>query len=65
MKRYMKELGYYTGSIEADNGKTPIFGGGMTAAIKKYQKNVVKATVKNQDGIITAKAATWKKLLNI
>lgn len=65
LERYMKELGYYTGSIEADNGKTPIFGGGMTAAIKKYQKNVVKATAKNQDGVITAKAATWKKLLNV
>ena len=65
LERYMKELGYYTGSIEADNGKTPIFGSGMTAAIKKYQKNVVKATAKNQDGVITAKAATWKKLLNV
>ena len=65
LERYMKELGYYTGSIEADNGKTPIFGSGMTAAIKKYQKNVVKATAKNQDGVITAKAVTWKKLLNV
>jgi hypothetical protein len=65
LERYMKELGYYTGSIEADNGKTPSFGSGMTSAVKKYQKSVVKATAKNQDGIISAKGATWEKLLGV
>lgn len=63
LERYMKALGYYSGSIEADEGKTPVFGAKMTEAIKKYQKEVVKASVKNQDGVITAKANTWKKLL--
>ena len=65
LERYFKELGYYTGEVEADNKKTPIFGSGMTAATKKYQKDVVKATTKNQDGIISSKAATWKKLLGV
>ena len=65
LERYMKSLGYYDGDIEADKKQTPSFGSGMTAAIKEYQKNVVKATSKNQDGVISAKGATWKKLLNV
>lgn len=65
LERYMKALGYYTGAIEADSKKTPDFGGGMESAIKKYQEKVVKAAPKDQDGIITAKAATWKKLLGL
>lgn len=65
LERYMKSLGYYTGSIEADNGGTPSFGSGMESAIKKYQKNVVKASPANQDGVVTAKHATWKKLLGL
>lgn len=65
LERYMKALGYYTGAIEADSKKTPDFGDGMESAIKKYQKNVVKASAKNQDGEITAKAVTWKKLLGL
>ena len=65
LERYLKTLGYYTGEIEADNGKKPCFGSGMKEAVKKYQKEVVKASVKNQDGVITKKAATWKKLLGI
>ena len=65
LERYMKALGYYTGEIEAEQGKKPSFGNGMKTAVKQYQKEVVKATVKNQDGEITKKAATWKKLLRI
>ena len=65
LERYMKALEYYNGSIEADAGKTPIFGEGMQKAIKQYQKEIVKASKKNQDGIITKKQATWKKLLGL
>lgn len=65
LERYLKALGYYTGSIEADSGKTPCLGSGMTTAIKKYQKEVVKASTANQDGIVTAKMNTWKKLLGV
>lgn len=63
LERYLKALGYYTGSIEADAGKTPQFGSGLESAVKKYQKNVVKQS--NPDGVITAKNATWKKLLDL
>lgn len=65
LERYMKALGYYTGSIEADQGKAPSFGNGMTNAIKKYQKDIVKATAKNQDGEVTKRGATWRKLLGL
>lgn len=61
----MKALGYYTGEIEADKGKKQCFGNGMKEAIRRYQKDVMKATPKNQDGVITKKKATWKKLLGI
>jgi N-acetylmuramoyl-L-alanine amidase CwlA len=66
LERYMKALGYYTGSIEADSGKKPSFGPGMTKAIKKYQTYVVKfSQTKNIDGVITAGNTTWKKLLGL
>ena len=35
----------------------------MKEATKKYQLNVVGSTGKNVDGVLTAKAQTWKKLL--
>lgn len=66
LERYMKTLGYYSGSIEADNGKTPSFGPNMTKAVMKYQTYVVKfSNTKNIDGVITAGKTTWKKLLGL
>ncbi len=58
----MQALGYYTGSIEADTGKKPVFGNGMRKAIILYQANVVKAASGNQDGILTAQGPSWTKL---
>lgn len=65
LERYMSVLGYYSGTIEADNNKTPIYGNGMRKAIILYQTNVVKAAEKYRDGILDAKKATWKKLYNV
>lgn len=65
LERHMKSLGYYSGTIEADIEKQPCFCVGMAQAIKQYQKDMVKATVVNQDGVITKGGATWKRLLNI
>lgn len=62
LEKYMKSLGYYTGKVEADNGGKPEFGNGMKKAIILYQANVVKAAVRYQDGELTSKGATWKKL---
>lgn len=64
LERYMKSLGYYEGDIEADKGEMPIFGGGMETAIKTYQREVVKAIPKYQDGVLTKMGATWNVLLN-
>lgn len=57
---YLQSLGYDLGSCGVD-GK---FGKDMKACIKKYQKDVGLAT-KYQDGIVTAKMYTWKKLLKL
>ena len=65
LERYMKALGYYDGEIEADEGKKPCFGSGMKKAIKKYQEEVVMAELEFQDGVITKRANTWRKLLGI
>lgn len=62
LERYLKQLDYYNGEIEADIGKTPVFGKGMKDAVINYQKaNGLKVV----DGIITAHANTWKKLLRL
>lgn len=65
LERYMSTLGYYSGTIEADSNKTPIYGNGMRKAIILYQTNVVKAVKKYRDGILDAGKATWKKLYNV
>ena len=64
LERYFKTLGYYNGEIEQDNGKKPCYGNGCKQACMLYQKNYVKpAKAKDIDGVITKRAATWKKLL--
>ena len=65
LERYMQALGYYTGSIEADRGKKPVFGNGMKKAVLLYQTHVVKAQVRCRDGILTAGGATWRKLYGV
>ena len=62
LERYMGSLGYYKGSIEADRGKTPLYGNGMLKATKMYQEHVVKAKEKNRDGELTERGATWRRL---
>lgn len=57
---YLQSLGYNLGSKGVDGQ----FGKDMKACIKKYQKDVGLAT-KYQDGIVTAKMYTWKKLLKL
>lgn len=63
LERYFKSIGYYSGEIEAENGKKPIFGQGMKNATKLYQRYVVKSKERDIDGVITKRAQTWKKLL--
>ena len=63
LERYFRELGYYNGEIEADFGKKPCYGRGMSEACKTYQRLIVGSTGKNVDGELTARAQTWRKLL--
>ena len=61
LERRLKTLGYYSGEIEADQGKTPCFGSGMESAVKAYQKDNGCIS----DGVITARNKTWKSLLGM
>ena len=61
LERYLKQLGYYSGAIEADAGKKPCFGGGMDKAVRQFQKDNGCVV----DGEITQRNKTWKKLLKM
>lgn len=65
LERYMKALGYYSGEVEADIGSIPVFGKGMSNAIKQYQKEIVKANEVNCDGILSHNGATYKTLYGL
>lgn len=59
LQKYLNYLGYNCGTVDG------IAGSKFTSAVKSYQKNVVRASAKNQDGVISAKGSTWKKLLGL
>lgn len=63
LEKYFKALGYYSGEVEAENGKKADFGGGMKEATRRYQKYVVGSSERNCDGVLTKRAQTWRKLL--
>lgn len=56
IKKYLKAWGYYSGDVTVAKWDTL-----LTTAVKKYQVDKVGAKV--GDGIISAKGATWKKML--
>ena len=59
IQKYLNSIGFDCGTVDG------IAGNKFKAAVKAYQKDVVEASAKNQDGVITKKGATWKKLLGI
>lgn len=63
LERYLKYVGLYNGSIEADAGQLPDYGKGMKEAIIKFQEGVVG--LKKGDGKLDPKGATWKKLMDV
>ena len=63
LERLMTEHGYYTGAIEADSGKTPIFGNGMAKATALYQAQEVG--LKMPDKEWTAGNKSYKKALQL
>lgn len=62
LERYLQALGYYTGNVEADRGKTPVFGNGMRKAVILYQTHIVRAQERYRDGELTAGESTWRTL---
>lgn len=63
LERLMKEYGFYTGAIEADDGKTPVFGNGMAKATALYQAQVVG--LKTPDKEWTKGNKSYKKALGL
>lgn len=63
LERLLKSYGYYTGSIEADNGKKPCFGNGMAKATYLYQAKIVG--LKKPDKEWTAGKNSYKKALGL
>lgn len=63
LERRLKQLGFYKGSIEADEGKTPVFGKGLEEAVNSYQDKILKYN--KLDGEVTAKGKMWKSLLGM
>lgn len=66
LEKRLTALKYYSGKIEADEGRSPVFGSGLEKAVKKFQKEKVWPKNKaNQDGKLTAGSKTWKVLLGL
>lgn len=63
LERFMKLGGFYTGTIEADAGKTPIFGNGMAKATIMFQ--TYKVHLNNPDAVWTRKANSYQIALNV
>lgn len=58
IQRYLNSMGFNCGAVDCDYGTK------TAEAIRKYQRDIVKAQLQNQDGIISAKGATWRHLLS-
>lgn len=63
LERLLKEHGYYAGAIEADSGKTPIFGNGMAKATALYQAREVGLRVPDKEW--TKGNKSYKKALGL
>lgn len=63
LERRLKVLGFYSGTVEADEGKVPCFGGKMKTAVNTYQKEVLG--YKKPDGKLSAGKKMWKSLLDM
>lgn len=57
IQKRLNDLGFNCGEEDG------VAGSKFSQAVINYQRDVVKATPRNQDGEITAKGATWRKLL--
>lgn len=66
LEKRLTALKYYKGKIEADEGRSPIFGDALAKAVKNYEKDkVYPDNKKKANGIVEAKGPTWTKLLGM
>lgn len=66
VEKRLKALKLYTGKVESEEGRSPIFGDGLAKAVKKYEKKYVYPKDPSKaNGAIGAKSDTWKKLLGL
>lgn len=63
LERLLQAHRYYTGEIEADKGKQPIFGAGMAKASYLYQANVVGLSKPDREW--TARNSSYRKALQL
>ena len=63
LERFLKAKGYYNGSIEADQGKKPIFGNGMAKATALFQTEIVG--LKKADNEWTSKGKSYQTALGL
>lgn len=63
LERYMKQIGYYSGRIEADLGRIPVYGNGMAKATVMYQQSVVG--LRKPDAVWTAGKNSYRKALGV
>lgn len=63
LERLLKAHGYYTGDVEADQGKRPFFGNGMSKATKLYQVKLLG--YRQPDAEWTAQNKSYQKALRL
>lgn len=66
LEKRLKALGFYTGAVEEDEGRSPIFGDKLGKAVKKYKKKYIN--VKNPEKAtesVGAGGKMWRKLLGL
>lgn len=66
LEKRLKALGFYSGTVEEDEGRSPIFGDKLGKAVKKYKKKYinVKSPEKATESV-NAGGAMWKRLLGL
>lgn len=66
LEKRLTALGYYTGIIEEDEGRSPIFGDKLGKAVKKYKKKWVNVShPEKATEEVKARGTMWKLLLGL
>lgn len=64
VEKRLRALGYYKGTVESEEGRSPIFGEKLAKAVKEYEKKVVYKNDKEKaNGVLESGKETWKHLM--